>query len=478
MNVCGIDVGTTAVRVAVCAPDGQVLSSSACPLPRVRSVGPRREQDARAWWHAVAAALRAALVRTSAAEIGSVAVDGTSGTVVLVDANLVPVSAGILYNDGRAAGYGARIDAVAGEFIERHGYGFKDNFALPRLLWLAEHDPSFGGARWALHQSDFINARLAGGVTATDWSTALKTGCDLHRGVWADFVGDRIGFPRERLPSDIVGPGVPLGVVCREAAAKTGLRMGTVIVAGATDGTAALFASGARQPGDFNTVLGSTITVKGVTPNLVRDAEGVVYCHRHPAGYWLPGGASNVGCAALDRRFAPDPGQRAVALRALDAAADRHLPSAVAVYPLGDAAEERFPFRKTGLGEFMAGEAATEEALYAAYLQGIAFVERWCYEKLAALGVVVERLFSTGGGSKSGVWNRVRADVLRRPLCLPEQAETAFGAAILAAGRVHGSVERAAAAMVRIREQVEPGPRSFDEAYARFRAECAKRWGV
>jgi sugar (pentulose or hexulose) kinase len=476
--VCGIDVGTSAVRALVCDLRGGVRGAGSCALAPVRADGVRREQDAEDWWRGVCTALRQAVKDLPPDAIAAVSVDATSGTIVAVDGALRPAGPGIMYNDGRAAGYAQRINAVAGDFCARHGYRFKDDFSLAKLLWLQEHDAAFARAQRVLHQSDFIVARLAGEVTATDWSNALKSGADLHEARWPEFLATELGVATDKLPTSIVAPGTRIGAVSAAAAAETGLARGTAVVAGASDGTASLFACGAADVGDFNTALGTTITIKGIAPAVVRDPKGVVYCHRHPAGYWLPGGASNVGCAALDREFAPDAASRAQTLAELDRAAPAYLPTRVLTYPLGDATTERYPFQKTGIRTFVSGGPRDKSELFAAYLQGIAFVERWCYEDLAALGAPAQRVHSTGGGSKSALWRRVRADVLQRPIIVPEQTETAFGAALLAAAHLCGSFVAASRAMARQRELVEPGPAAYDEGYGRFRAECRERWGV
>ncbi len=69
-----------------------------------------------------------------------------------------------------------------------------------------------------------------------------------------------------------------------------------------TDGCAGQIATGAVEPGQFVGVLGTTYVLKGVTRELVTDPAGALYSHRHPDGWWLPGGASNTGGEALARR--------------------------------------------------------------------------------------------------------------------------------------------------------------------------------
>jgi len=477
--VCGIDVGTSAVRVLISTLDGSVIANSSCPLKPVYARDKYRQQDVENWWEATLFALKGALVHTNPSSIRSLSVDATSGTIVLVDSALRPIGPGIMYNDARAEGYGDIINATAVDFIARHGYSFKDDFSLSKILWLARNDSNFGKAKKVLHQSDFINAKLTGEIPPTDWSNALKSGCDLINGGWPSFIFEKLGIPKEKLPDNVVAPGTIIGKISRAAANETGLSQETMVVAGASDGTAALFASGAHKPGDFSTSLGSTITIKGITEKILFDPRGTVYCHKHPAGFWLPGGASNVGCAAINKEFAPEPATRRQILACLDSAALKFFPCDTVLYPLADATSERFPFKKTSIRAFVAGTTACREELYAAMLQSIAFVERWCYEELNALGANVKQVYSVGGGSKSTVWRSIRADILRLPLIIPENVETALGAAMIAAAPIVGDFQKACAEMTRIREVISPGNDSrYEQLYRKFRNEVHQRWNV
>src|SRR5208282_6320064 len=119
-----------------------------------------------------------------------------------------------------------------------------------------------------------------------------------------------------------------IGTVCREAATMTGIPAGTPIIAGMTDGCAAQIAAGALGVGSWNSVLGTTLVLKGVTPDLIRDPAGIVYSHRSPDGNWLPGGASSVGAGAISKQF---PGHD---LEALGSQAAEREPATVITYPL------------------------------------------------------------------------------------------------------------------------------------------------
>lgn len=200
------------------------------------------------------------------------------------------------------------------------GHRIQPTWALAKLLWLTgTHAGAPAGLKGArvCHQADFITTRLVGRPVPTDSSHALKTGYDLNRRAWPAEVHDRLGLSGLDFP-DVVPPGSVLGTVCSEAAASTGLAEGTPVVAGMTDGCAAQLGSGAWDVGQWNTVLGTTLVLKGVTASPLHDPAGVLYNHRSPDGNWLPGGASSVGAGALSLAF---PGADLPRLDAL--AADR-----------------------------------------------------------------------------------------------------------------------------------------------------------
>jgi sugar (pentulose or hexulose) kinase len=406
------------------------------------------------------------------AAIRGLAVDGTSGTILLTDRNGGPLTAGLMYDDTRAVGEAQLANRAGASVWASLGYNrMQAAWGLPKLLWLLRTQPDLASPDTRLaHQTDFINRRLVGRPVVTDTSTALKTGCNLIDDSWPHDVFSALGIPPSLLPP-LARSGAPIGAVCTEAAALTGIPEGTPVFAGMTDGCAAQIGAGALSPGSWNAVLGTTLVLKGVTPVLVKDPDGVVYSHRSPDGHWLPGGASSTGAGALTKHF-PDRD-----LEALNAEAATREPASAVAYPLA-ARGERFPFHAPDAEGFVLGEPADDVDHYAALLQGVAFIERLCFDYLDLLGAPVGgELRLTGGGAKSRYWCQLRADILGRPVSLPENAEAATGMAVLAAsaGRSLAEVSRE---MVRIREVIDPRPgrtTRFHEPYLRLVDELAHR---
>lgn len=472
--VAGIDVATANVRVLVADAHGTVLAEGGAPLPRpARDASGRSEQDASSWWPAAAEALRQATAALPArgAEIVAVAVSATSGTLVLTGPDGAPLGPALMYDDRRAAGLNARAQEAGSARWAALGLTVGPTAALGRVAWYAAHAGDFPtGARIA-HTPDLLGHRLTGHPVPADWSHALKTGYDPLTREWPAEVLDALGIPASWLP-EVQAPGSLAGTVSAGAAAETGLPEGCEVRLGMTDGCAGQISTGAVRPGQFVGVLGTTYVLKGVTRALVTDPSGALYSHRHPDGWWLPGGASSTGGEAL----ADTPSER---LPALDAAARERGPASCVSYPLRREGE-RFPFVTGEARGFTLGAPADETERHRADLEGVAFLERLALDRVRSLGVPVSGpLHAAGGGSRSALWNRIRATVLGMPLRVADRAETAFGAVLLAAaGTLHPSLEEAATAMTGDGELVEPVPEekaALDASYARFVAELERR---
>jgi sugar (pentulose or hexulose) kinase len=462
----GIDLGTQSVRALAVTASGEIAGSGVHGLTGRREEG-RHEQDPEHWWRATAAACGQALEGLPPGAVRAVAVDGTSGTVLLTDDNGGPLTPGLMYDDTRAAEETRRANEAGAALWEELGYRrMQPAWALPKLLWLLDRNP--GPVRVA-HQADFVNRRLAGHAVPTDLSNALKTGAHLIEEAWPADVLDTLGVPLDALPP-LVRSGTPIGAVCAAAAEATGVPEGTPIVAGMTDGCAAQLGAGRLSVGSWNSVLGTTLVLKGVTRELVRDPYGAVYSHRAPDGEWLPGGASSTGAGAISRDF---PGRD---LHELDRLAAHHEPARALAYPLVSPGE-RFPFAAPDARRFLLGSTGDEADDYAAVLQGVAYIERLSFDHLDLLGAPIDGdLTLTGGAARSAYWCRLRADVLGRPVTLPAHPEPALGAAVLAASPDR-RVAEVAAEMVAVRETIDPGPHTdrFDDGYLRLVGELERR---
>lgn len=442
----GLDLGTQSAKAVAVDEAGVVHASAQAPISGTRD-GVRHEQQAADWIDAARTALgRLARDLGAAAErIAGIALDGTSGTLGVLDAGGRPIGPGLMYDDGRASALADEV-ATAGQALwTRLGYRMQPSWALPKIVWLVREGLPVGAR--IVHQTDAVVSAMTGTRVATDWSNALKSGYDLLALEWPADVLDRLGVDPAVLP-DVVAPGTVLGVTSTAWADETGIPAATPVVAGTTDGCAAQLGAGALALGDWHSVIGTTLVLKGVSADPVHDAAGAVYSHRGPeAGTWLPGGASSIGAGALTSLLTAAPSTYEEDARRLWESGA----SFPVLYPLTGTGE-RFPFVRPDATGFAlvdgqvrplsALAGVDEAALLLGTMVGVACVERLCLEVLVRRGAQADgRLSTSGGGSRSSLWNDLRAAALDRPLSLLTSAEPATGMAVLARWGVGGASE-------------------------------------
>ncbi len=470
MLFMGIDVGTQGARCVVADARGEIAAAHSEAFASVNIAREEgwREQSPADWRAAVGAAIRACTSQLRAAGIGAaqiraISIDGTSGTIVPLDAQNQPLTNGVMYNDPRARAEAALVHARMGAHEAKLGLRFGASFSLPRILWFVRNRPDVcARTRVFAHQADYIAGLLCGEYAVSDYSNALKTGYDLIDHRWPDEIA-ALGVDPAKLPR-IVRPGEPLGRVTRAAAEALGLSPETMVVGGSTDGYASALAAGAVRAGSWASIIGTTFVLKGVTPQLVIDPDGSSYSHRLPSGEWLLGGASNLGGRCLNLCA----GERSLA--EMDAASAALIPTGVRCYPLLGRGE-RFPFVDADFEPFYVGDVLGGR-LYPALMEGVGFAERLALEKMHALGCPVgDCVCTAGGASRSPLWLKIRAAILGRRLMVPKVVDAAMGSALVAASGEMGSLADAADQMIRYDRVVEPDAAlsaRYDELYRRF----------
>jgi D-ribulokinase len=417
----GIDIGTSGVRA--CAIDGEerIAGAASVALPAPRQDGAAIDQEPEFWWRATCDAIRALGKSVSLQDVWRVAVDGTSGTLLLTDATGRPCSPGLMYNDARAAREAARIKEVAPAESGAHG----PSAALAKLLYLLGTSVR-AQARHALHQADWVAGRLANRFGVSDENDALKLGYDPVTRSWPGWL-DALQVPRDLLPQVLV-PGSSIGPIDPKVAATLGLPETTIVCAGTTDGVASFIATRASAPGDAVTSLGTTLVLKLLSDKPIFAPGQGVYSHRL-GDRWLAGGASNSGGAALLAHFSAE------RMAELTPLLKPEQPTGLDYYPLPKPGE-RFPISDPALQPRVTPRPADDAQFFQGLLEGIAAVEALAYQALKDRGAPsLQRVISIGGGARNEAWTAIRQRILGVPVSVAEETEASLGAARLA---LHG----------------------------------------
>ena len=382
----------------------------------------RPVQKAELWWQAVAACIEKQArelghLGSALSQIKALAVDGTSGTLLLADAELRPLTQGYMYNSAGFDDEAAAISMAA----PPDSIALGASSALARLLF-AQKLPGAEKARHAMHQADWIAAKLTGRGGLADENNVLKLGYDLTAGAWPAWFRD-VGVRHELLPS-VRAAGQTFDRVGAFAIGRFGFRPGTRVAAGTTDSNAAFLATGASKAGEGATSLGTTLAIKLISDHPVTSPSHGVYSHRL-FGRWIAGGASNSGGGALLGYFSR------AEIEQLQARLQPEIDTGLDYYPL-PAPGERFPVSDPQLAPRCAPRPDNDAVFLQGLLEGVARIEKQAYDELEKLGAPpVRSVRTTGGGANSDAWTRIRQRILGCQVS-SAPADASYGSALVA----------------------------------------------
>lgn len=418
MLFVGIDLGTSGCRALAIDSDGQVQAEARTSLPTPSKSGPAIEQAPTLWWQAVCETLDQLLSRIDRNSVKSIAIDGTSGTLLLVDEQGAPLGPALMYNDARSRHEAEIISSIAPKESAAHGA----SSALAKLLHL-KPDSS---AQYALHQADWIVGKLSDQWGVSDANNCLKLGYDAINHCWPSWLKQLLeshGISSHLLPK-VYNPGTPIGNISQKTAERFGLNSGTQIVAGTTDSTGAFIATGASEVGEAVTSLGSTLVMKVISDTPIFSPEHGVYAQ--PLGdKWLVGGGSNSGGAVLLHYFTKEQ------MQIMTPQLNPGQPTGLDYYPLLRTGE-RFPVCDTTLEPRMTPRPDSDVQYFQAMLEGMAEIELKSYRLLEKLGAPYpSTIRSAGGGSHNPAWTKIREQKLGVELISAQHQEAAYGSALL-----------------------------------------------
>ena len=413
----GIDVGTSACRACAIDERARVVAQARHDLPPPVRHGAGVEQDSGIWWQTLAQTLDALNRQIDPGRVSRIAVDGTSGSLLLCARDGTALTPGLMYNDARAAAEARLIASTAPPDSAALGA----TSGLAKLLLLRNNLPDTDYL--ALHQADWLAGKLAGQFGISDENNALKTGYDPVQRCWPEWLGE-LSVSTRQLP-EVVPPGSVIGAVSAVSARRWGWPASAEVVAGTTDSTAGFIATGADTAGTAVTALGSTLVIKVLSDQPVTAARYGVYSHRL-GDRWLAGGASNAGGTVVRSLFGSCDIHRYTRLMR------SYQLTGLDYYPLPSRGE-RFPVSDPRLEPCLEPRPTSDRKFFQAILEGLARIEQRGYALLAKLGAPYpEKVLTVGGGAGNTGWMTIRQQLLGVPVTRALHQEAAYGAALLA----------------------------------------------
>lgn len=435
-QLLGIDLGTSACKVAVFDEDGCVLAQSNQPYQVYYPQNGWAEQDADEWWHAICCGIREVLAdeKVSADQICGIGVDGQSWSAIPVDKEGNALARTPIWMDTRARDICERVKAEVGEerIFSVAGNDFLPSYSTPKMLWFQEKRPDVFKKTWKFLQSNSYIVLKLTGVMSQDYSQGYGVHFfDMERLCYDSELARELGLSEELVP-ELAACDQVVGTVTKEAAELTGLRQGTPVVAGGLDAACGTLGAGVYKVGQTQEQGGQAGGMSICTDRALAHKKLILSPHVVP-GYWLLQGGSVGGGGALKWfRQELGAGQN---FDELTAEAEKIPAGAEGVTFLPYMAGERSPIWNPDAKGVFYGLSfdKTRGHMIRAVLEGVAFSLEHNMRTAAETGVNVQVLNAMGGAANSRLWTQIKADVTGKRIEVPaSDTATTLGAVLLA----------------------------------------------
>jgi xylulokinase len=460
MLAIGIDSGTQSTRSVILDTEtGEILAAAQRTYGLIEDLPPgHMEQDPQLWINAVDDTIRECLAQagTRKDEVKALGVSGQQHGLVALNKENEVIRPAKLWCDTSTRKQCEEISRHFGGtkgLVRLAGNPILPGYTAPKILWLKENEPAnYAALNSVLLPHDYINFWLTG-EKRMEYGDASGTGLlDVRKRKWCsalcDFLDPRLeGF----LPKPESSRGVT-GLLREKLRKQWGLKSGPIVSAGGGDNMMGAIGTGNIHEGVVTASLGTSGTLYSYAKDPVVDEEGDVAAFCDSTDAWLPLVCTmNVTVATEQVRhlFGWDHPGLDEALANTPAGADGLL---FLPYLNG----ERTPNLPKGCGVLhgLTTRNMTSANMARAVTEGVTMGLAYGLKRLAHLGVPPQEIRLTGGGSNSGLWRQICADVFGVPtVCLKSSEGAALGAAVQACWaheRANGKAVRLATLVERL----------------------------
>lgn len=446
MWLMGVDIGTTGVKAAVFDPEGKMLAYSFHEYDVICEKSGYAEQDAELVWKYVREVMSSTASKVNG-EITAISISTQGDAVIPMDKQCNALCYAQLGMDYRAVKETAEISKLIGERTLFTQTGIRPHplNSLVKMMWFERNLPNLKKKLWKYATySDFILAKMGSDEPVIDLTMASRTMClDIKTNQWSKDILSAAGIDVSLL-SKPVPSGTLVGHLRTDLCNELGIKLGAMLVAGGHDQTCAALGAGLIRE---NVALDShgTAEVLSTAFNKPR-LDDVMFnsyypCYRHVVpnmyftfalnhvgGILLKWYKDNLGYAEVVE--AEKTGERAFEKIVVMAPCG---PSPLLVLPhFNGSGTPTCDINSKGaiLGLTM---SSTRHDIAKGILDSTAFELRINIETMRKAGINIQQLLCVGGGARSPIDLKLKADVTGIPLSTLRVREAAcLGAAILA----------------------------------------------
>jgi sugar (pentulose or hexulose) kinase len=473
--VIGIDAGTTMIKAALFDVETGVVAHAEVDCAVTFANEKRAEFDMELYWDACIKCLNmiAATEGNVFPDVKAISISSQGVTFVPVDRMGKELRKGIFIYDTRAS-------VEAQEVIERFGEdrifeitgqpAVTAQVEAPKLMWLRRHEPEcFRKIYKVLLVQDYLVHKLTGRYICVQPIISSSLLFDVNQKKWWDEMLDFVGLPEHTLP-EIHRPGDVVGTITKNISLETRIPEKAVVVAGAIDQVSGMLGVGNTHPGLISESTGSVLAIHTVSHAVFnrRDAGIYTFCNAAGDTYALISICPSAGTTLnwfkdvfceKERETARDTGSN--------------------IFELILRGAEDIPAGSDGLVMLphLAGRGSPNPNMLVkglffglrldhrkshfvrALIESVAYMLKSNVEEFTKSGLEASEIRSFGGGSRSLLWNQIKADVCGIPVVTSRfQEPGCAGAAILAGvgGGIYRDIEEGCERLVSLNEAIYP----------------------
>ncbi|MCE5265553.1 MAG: hypothetical protein LLG97_18755 [Deltaproteobacteria bacterium] len=488
--ILSVDLGTTAIKVAIFDISGELKALSTQEYSLITPAPAVVEGDVKTYWESFKMGILELKTKCSfsAESVRAVGISAQGETLFFLDKNGAPLRNAIVWMDNRAL---AEAESLTAEFTNEACYkvtgqvSFDPCWPAAKILWLRKNEPELfqKTATFALIEDYFIY-RLTGKLVSEGSLLCSTVYWDITTKQWWKEMLSFLQISESQLP-EIREPGEPIGSILQEVAAELGLSPGTIVCTGALDQAAGAIGVGNISEGIFSENIGAALAICSPVRKPIFHKNRIMPIHYFgiPDMYMMHSFTTGGMVLRWFRDAFCDMEKGVGAMIGSDSY--DLLGKEVATVPAGCEGLIMLPHLNGSMapdvnplarGVFYGFTLKHQKPHFIrAIMESLGYLVRRNIEALGNIGIEVGEIRSLGGGSRSTVWNQIKADITGRPLVTMQCAEAAsLGAAILAgkAAGIYANVGDACEKMIRTAQRFDPNPTCrgiYDRDYERFK---------
>jgi sugar (pentulose or hexulose) kinase len=470
----GIDAGTTSVKAAIFTADGRCIGMSRKEYQLDTPNSDQAQLNPNIYWqacvHTVNEAVKQAGINVE--QIQGLSVSSQGETIIALDAKGNPIYPALVWLDNRAMLQAKKLAKIFNAKV--YGYtGIPEivpTWSACKILWIKENEPDiFARTNKFLLVQDYLIFRLTGKYF-TDGSVSSTTlYFNIMRNNWWEEVLYAIGINAEQLP-EIVSPGTIIGRVSSVAAYELGLSINTQVICGGMDQSVGAIGAGNYQSGIISETTGAALTIQATISDPMIDTEKLipVYFHSVPKKFLFVPVCPTAGMAfkwfrdqfgQQEISFAENQGTDSYDLMTRMAETIPAGSDGLVMLPhlMGSFSPDPNPLTRGSFTGFTLSH--TRAHFVRALMEGVGFMLKQNIQTIEKAGIKINEVVSTGGGARSRLWNKIKSNILDKPLVTLHNEETALiGNAILAgvACGIYKTIDQGGNAMIARNERILP----------------------